>query len=238
MPSSSLIASQFSCLLKPRHNHDWRNVIDAFPEIKSLIVNNAHVDTTSHDATVEPLPEQHQRVEDGNLVSTQSIPWSTSFQSSKRPEADRSRLLPSFEYDCSYVTPLMTNLYGREWSEDGWYRWVGPDPWIELLLPLDWQAAEEWKVLLKLHGFASEENSSNLQIAIDTLQYPLSWIEGATYQCTFKLNAQAADLSTEAGPRPTKIVLSAPPARAVNENDQRLLSFALRSITITPSQPA
>lgn len=231
MTQDSSLATCRSCLQSPNHHEGWSEIYHLYPQIRDLLIPLASDNRDASDLLLADPILENLNV----LPSALPIRWSSGNQSSGDLPAFTHLRLTAFDYDCGATSPYVSNVYRREWSHDGWYRWVGPLPELRLLLPID-VYAHPWKLTIVIHAFACEENCHNLRLVVLGKQFPLVWLEGTTYTCEFKpadlVKAEQSSIKTTSSL--ADIIIAAPPSVSPSDQDERLISFAIRKLTLTP----
>ena len=141
--------------------------------------------------------------------------------------------LKRFVYDCSYLSPYVSNVYKRERSVDGWYRWVGPDPFLIVRVPLAPTESENWLFTITFHAFLNDDDAKSIFFMVNEKSNCLKWLRGSTYQS--KITSANLYGTADSGKLaiPT-LSISIPEARQPSERDQRILAFAISELSLTP----
>ena len=232
MSNQNFYIKQTSCLQQPAHNRSWHDILQKYPGISLLLTETgakSQSKATAVDSTAIKAGKANQRHPIG-----QSIPWCTSNLKQKDEEEKQQFQLKRFIYDCSYLSPFVSNLYTRERSAKGWYRWVGPNPGLEVRLPMAQDQCEHWLFTATFHAFLDESHANNITFDVNDKQKQLDWIEGSTYQSRITAselygNARPCELAV------VSITIALPEARKASEQDQRIIAFAIRGLSLTPA---
>lgn len=144
------------------------------------------------------------------------------------------RILPPMRnlfYDGSSLTPLIGNLYGREPSETGWIRWVGPEPILTIRFPFQ-IGIKSWRFEVEIARFFDMNDSSSLRFHVNENDLPLFWADGNTYWA--EIDGRLIDEALEKDPAMgcSDLQLSIPSSHRPEGEDQRMLAFAIRQITM------
>jgi hypothetical protein len=84
------------------------------------------------------------------------------------------------------------------------------------------------------HAFLDESHAKNITFEVNDKQKPLDWLEGSTYQ------SRITALELYGNERPSElavvsITIALPEARKASEQDQRIIAFAIRGLSLTPA---
>jgi hypothetical protein len=162
------------------------------------------------------------------------IPWCKVDGHRQDDDENKPFQLERFVYDCSYLSPFVGNLYTREHSAKGWYRWVGPNPALEVRLPLAQVECEHWLFTATFHAFLDESHAKSITFEVNDKQKPLDWLEGSTYQSRIT----ASEIYGNSHPSERAVVsltIALPEALKASEQDQRVIAFAIRGLSLTPA---
>lgn len=233
MSAQNLYLKQISCLQFPVNNQGWHEVVHYSPSALQCLVEAVRAGEPEHPAPAgvhiaESTDEQ--RVKETTVV--ESIPWYTVDDGRHNKRDDEPFQLKRFVYDCSYLSPFVNNVYMREKSSKGWYRWVGPNPVLIVRLPLAPVEAEHWLFTVTFHAFLDEAHAKRITFRVNENSKPLEWLEGSTYQSKMT----SADLYGTAQPSEMAVPslsISVPEARQASVQDQRILAFAIRELSLT-----
>lgn len=236
MIQDSINSIRLNCLQSPLSSSSWSLIGQIYPHIKDLLVDYSPLSCVGTTQATESLLDVSQvKTEQGEAAPTLPIQWHVVTPKGQDKSRELYTNLQFFDYDCSSVSPFVSNVYRREWSNEGWYRWIGPQEELAINVPIDLLLASQWKLTVVIHAFASEENCANLKLLVGSKQYPLSWVEDKTYTCQFEsLGVEQPKRADKTNPY-IKISLSAPPVKSPSANDHRLISFAIRRITLIPA---
>jgi hypothetical protein len=234
MSTQNLYLKQISCLISPVRNQGWHEIIKNCPAALHCLV----------EAEPDPVPRQTdlgvEIKEENNKNSSfeeqmdAPIPWSEVTKSDDDSDDGGPFLLEYFFYDCSYLSPFVGNIYAREQSINGWYRWVGPEPVLQIKLPLALIDTEQWIFKATFHAFLEDSHSQQLRFEVNGKTKPLEWIEGSIYQS--QIQSSELYVSDRAGEVAiVSLAIGVPEARQASEEDQRLLAFAIRELTLFPA---
>jgi len=220
---------QIDCLLNPGTSTSWIDIVNKNPELKSLF------------KALGPPP-------DGNVINNKSdqidpkekilsttprlIPWSKPMSPITEIENIYPETSNSFFYDCSYISPAIKNVYSRELSEQGWYRWVGPEPCLIITLPINCKLIDQWIFSIAFHSFINDVDASSLSLTINGTNTRLDWLLGSSYQAIipsdlFKDNENIDTYKVN-------ICVSTPQAYPSLNGDSRRLAFAIRTLSFQP----
>ena len=233
MSKQNLYLKQISCLKSPINNHGWNEILSYYPACLDCLVESREV------SEPEFLPSAKKTVFSSDLQSKEEklfdepIVWCTSDGNYLDRREDESFQLKRFVYDCSYLSPFVSNVYMRENSTNGWYRWVGPDPILLMRLPLAPAESENWVFTATFHTFLDEEHSKNITFKVNERRQSMKWVKGLTYQA----NITSTDLYGNVSPRESALStlsISIPEARKANEPDQRMLAFSFFELSLIP----
>lgn len=237
--SSSLNKQRQSVLEDPYDKTGWKNLLEIsrtvtdlnefqelleriFVELNSTldIENNAE-DTESGEKKNEKSSLHTEVVQRNRSLNNTCgmIPW----QRSNLSEA-KLRPLEMFDYDCSYLSPFLANVYGRECWESGWYRWVGPDPALVLHLPLNTEK-QNWHLNVEFHSFYDQEDSNTLKLLVNDRMLPIQWVRDTEYEANIGSVDKERALTT--------IRLAIARSHQPKEGgDQRQLAFSIRRLSL------
>lgn len=233
MEKRNLYLNQISCLESPAKNQNWHDIVHYSPSASHCLseatefVEKAEKSLSFENFAIQSNQETHQGSVD------QPIPWCTADRQHFDKES-KPLMIKRFIYDCSYLSPFVSNLYTRELSDKGWYRWVGPDPYLEVRIPLARVESEHWLFTATFHAFVDESHAKCIVFEVNSQQKPLKWIEGSTYQSKIA----TSDLYANTNPKIPALVsmsIAVPGAHRASEQDQRILAFAIRRLSFTPA---
>jgi hypothetical protein len=234
MSTQNLYLKQISCLVSPVRNHGWHEIAQHCPAaLHCLVEAEPELVFHEHEPAIAIQEENDQNTSIGEPIDV-PIPWYEICESDDDPDDGRAFQLERFFYDCSYLSPFVGNVYAREQSAKGWYRWVGPEPVLQIKLPLAPVATEQWIFKATFHAFLEDSHSQELRFEVNGKTKPLEWIEGSIYQSQI----QSSELyrSDRAGEVAiVSLAIGVPEARQASEADQRLLAFAIRELTLFPA---
>jgi hypothetical protein len=230
MNRQNLYLKQISCLASPVRNQDWCEIVQHFPAALICLnkLESYPIPLHSELATATPCKHTERQGID------EPIPWCEISDDAETESDSRPFVLEAFFYDCSYLSPFVGNVYARERSENGWYRWVGPSPTLEIRLPLALVSTESWLLKVAFHAFHDDSHSQHICFEVNGNSKKLEWVEKSVYQSRIMSN----ELYLNTTPGKTNVVsmkISVPEAKQASEDDQRLLSFAIREITLFPA---
>ena len=234
MSSQNFYLKQISCLQSPVNNQDWNEVVHYSPSALQFLAEIAIVEKPEQAAfAVGPVASfDEQGVEEQTV--DEPIPWCTVDAIHHDKHDDEPFQLKRFVYDCSYLSPFVRNVYMREKSAKGWYRWVGPDPVLVIRLPLAPAESEHWLFTATFHAFLDQAHAKSISFRVNEKSQSLEWLEGSTYQSKIT----SADLYGTANPSVLAAVslsIAVPEARRASEQDKRILAFAIRELSLTPA---
>ena len=233
MSTQNLYLNQISCLQSPVCNQGWHEIVHSSPAaLHCLVEAEGLAETQQEDLAAELTAIQASEVARQEHVDD-LIPWCQIDGHQQDEHENKPFQLERFFYDCSYFTPFVSNLYSREYSAKGWYRWVGPNPALKVRLPLEQSECEHWLFKATFHSFLDESHAKKIAFEVNDKQKPLVWLEGSTYQSKI----DSADLYGNTNPGELAVVLlsiAVPEARQAFELDQRILAFAIRELSLTP----
>lgn len=160
----------------------------------------------------------------------EAIPWGPLM--ARREKVDP--ILPPMKnlfYDGASLTPLIGNLYGREPSESGWIRWVGPEPILTIRFPFQ-AGIKGWRFEVEIARFFDKNDSSSLRFHVNGNNLPLFWAEGNTYWA--EIDGRLIDEALQKDPAMgcSVLQLSIPSSHRPEGEDQRILAFAIRQISM------
>lgn len=234
MSTQNLYLKQISCLQTPVNNQGWHEIAHYSPAALSCLVEaeTAAESQTDHLAA-DTTPIKGERGTHLEPVD-EPIPWCTADFDHQHEDESNPFQLKCFVYDCSYLSPFVRSLYSREQSAKGWYRWVGPDPVLEVRLPLAPAESMHWVFTATFHAFLDEAQAKDITFEVNNKRKPLDWLAGSTYQSRIS----SSELYGNAHPGELAVVslsIAVPEARIASEQDQRLLAFAIRELSLTPA---
>jgi hypothetical protein len=233
MEMHNLYLNQISCLESPANNKNWHDIIHCSPFASHCLseatefVEKAEKSLSSENLAIQSNQETHQGSVD------EPIPWCTADRQ-HFDEENKPIMMKRFIYDCSYLSPFVSNLYTREQSDQGWYRWVGPDPYLEVRIPIARVESEHWLFTATFHAFVDESHAKCIVFEVDNQQKPLEWIEGSTYQSKISSSELYANTHPNS-PAVLSMSIAVPGAHRASEQDQRILAFAIRRLSLTPA---
>ena len=235
MSTQNLYLKQISCLQSPICNQGWHEIVRYFPGASVILVEEQE---KSQPVTleVEAKAIQGEQKKCPDTVN-EPIPWC--MPDIKRQDEGLSKpiQLKSFAYDCSYVTPFVRNIYAREKAAKGWFRWVGPDPSLEVRLPLGRTESENWLFTVTFQAFLEETHAQSVAFEVNGKRKPLKWLEETTYQSTItsielKRNPDEGELTA------ISLSITGQEPRRAAEDDQRMIVFAIRELSLIPYSPS
>jgi hypothetical protein len=232
MSTQNLYLKQISCLESPVDNQGWHEITHHYPAVSHCLVEVGPI-------SMQPSLSVDKNVIDSDQQSSQAlidepIPWCDAWSDDGVEDDSKPFQLKRFVYDCSYLSPFVGNVYSREHSAKGWYRWVGPDPHLVVRLPLAPAETENWLFTATFHAFIDDAYAQSIGFEVNGNSKPLEWLEGSVYQSRIT----TFDLYRNAKPREVAVAslsISVPEARQGSEQDQRLLAFAIRELTLLPA---
>ncbi|QEY31802.1 hypothetical protein EVJ50_05610 [Synechococcus sp. RSCCF101] len=232
MNTKTFYLKQISCLQTPADNPAWHEIIHHSPGVShSLVEVEPRFQSESISVHTESiLTDQTNR----QSQADEPIPWYPKSIDQQFGEESKPLCLRRFTYDCSYLSPFVGNLYSREPSAKGWYRWIGPNPILELRLPLAPDISENWLFTATFHAFTNEEHAECLAFEVNGHHKPLEWTGGSSYQCKLKAK-DFLGTSISKGISVAIISLSIPASRQASESDQRIIAFAIRYLSLVPA---
>ena len=226
---SPLQYKQIDCLLNPSTTISWTDIVNKNPKLESLFKSNgSHPD----NHTVSNKPHKIDSREQKLVTESRLIPWSKPVNLIPKIENISSEPLNSFTYDCSYVSPAIKNIYSRELSEQGWYRWVGPEPCLIINLPINYQLSDQWIFSIAFHSFINDIDSANLSLVINDVNTRLDWLLESSYKAI--ITSSMLNSSENNGTQIVKIQVSIPQAYPSSIGDSRRLAFAIRTFSFLP----
>jgi len=234
MSTQNLYLKQISCLQSPVCNQGWHEIVHSSPAaLHCLVEAEMLAETQQEDLAAEMTAIQASEVSRQEHVDD-PIPWCKVDGHQQDEDENKPFQLERFVYDCSYLSPFVCNLYTREHSAKGWYRWVGPSPALDVRLPLAQSECEHWLFKATFHAFLDESHAKNITFKVNDKQKPLDWLEGSTYQ------SRITALELYGNERPSElavvsITIALPEARKASEQDQRIIAFAIRGLSLTPA---
>jgi hypothetical protein len=235
MSTQNLYLKQISCLQSPVNNQGWYEVVHYSPSALQCLAETA-IPGEPQQAAFAAAPaasSDEQGVEEKTV--NEPIPWCTVDDGHHdKDDDDEPFHLKRFVYDCSYLSPFVSNVHMREKSANGWFRWVGPDPVLVVRLPLAPAESEYWLFTATIHAFLDEAHANSITFRVNEKSYALEWLDDSTYQSKIT----SADLYGTAGPSGLavpKLSIAVPEARQASEQDQRILAFAIRELSLTPA---
>jgi hypothetical protein len=234
MSTQNLHLKQISCLQSPVFNQGWHEIVQYFPAALQGLVEEEILAEVKQEALAAKFTNIQAWQAKRQDHEGDSIPWCKIDGHQQGENENKPFQLKSFVYDCSYVSPFVSNLYTREHSAMGWYRWVGPNPALEVRLPLAPAECEHWLFTATFHAFLDETHAKNITFKVHGKQKPFAWIEGLTYQSRIS----ALELFGNANPTDLAVILlsiALPEARKASEQDQRMIAFAIRELSLTPA---
>lgn len=144
------------------------------------------------------------------------------------------QILPSLKslfYDGTSLTPLIGNLYGREPSGKGWIRWVGPEPILTIRFPF-YAGIQFWRFEVEIAKFFDENDCSSLRFHVNGTGLPLLWAGENTYLAEIDGHLIDQAQPKDPGMGFSIMQLSIPSSHQPEGEDQRMLSFAIRQLSI------
>lgn len=234
MTTENLHLKQISCLQSPVNNQAWQEIAKYSPAVLDCLVENrADREPEQPDLPALATSSLREQISRQDLTSD-DIPWWSIDESRQDEHVNGSLQLKRFFYDCSYLSPFVRNVYRREQSAKGWYRWVGPDPALNMMIPLSPAESEHWMFTVTFHAFLDESHSNCVSFQVNDRFLPLEWVGDSSYQCRFP----AAHLYRDAHPGKStlaSLTISVPEARQASEQDQRIIAFAFRELLLIPA---
>jgi hypothetical protein len=232
MSSQNFYLKQISCLESPVNNQGWHEIVHHCPAALHCLVQVDPVSQQQNPAVDENDIDPGQPINEA--LFDEPIPWCDVMTDDGDVDIIKPFQLESFVYDCSYLSPFVGNVYSREQSVKGWYRWVGPDPRLVVRIPLAPAKAENWLFTATFHAFLDDAHAQSLGFEVNGKSKPLEWLEGSAYQCRISTadlycNAKEGDVAV------VSLSISVPEARQSSQEDQRLLAFAIRELTLVPA---
>ena len=234
MSTQNLYLKQISCLVSPVRNQGWHEIAHHCPAaLHCLVEAESEQVIHEHEPAIALQEEYDKKTSIGELIDA-PIPWCEVCENDGDPDEGRPCQLERFFYDCSYMSPFVGNVYTREQSPEGWYRWVGPEPVLQIRLPLATVATEQWIFKATFHVFLEDSHSQQLHFQVNGKTKPLEWIKGSIYQSQIQSSElyrsdRAGDVAI------VSLAIYVPEARQASEEDQRLLAFAIRELTLFPA---
>jgi hypothetical protein len=182
MSTQNLYLKQISCLQSPVCNQGWLEIVHNSPAaLHCLVEAKILAETQQEDLAVEMTTIQARHLTSQEHVDD-PVPWCKVDGNQQDEDENKPFQLERFVYDCSYLSPFVSNLYTREHSVKGWYRWVGPNPSLEIRLPLAPTECEHWLFTATFHAFLNESHAQNITFEVNEKRKPLEWLEDSTYQ--------------------------------------------------------
>ncbi|WP_216899889.1 hypothetical protein [Synechococcus sp. CCY 9618] len=139
--------------------------------------------------------------------------------------------LRQLHYDCSSLTPLISNLYSREPSGKGWIRWVGPEPRLAVRFPFQ-TGIGHWRFEVQIARFFDRNDGSKLKFHVNGTALPLHWAGDNIYRA--EIEGHLIDKAQPGGPGMgfSIMELSIPSSYRPDGEDQRMLSFAIGQLSM------
>jgi hypothetical protein len=162
------------------------------------------------------------------------IPWHTADDDQPNEIESKPLRLTHFIYNCSYLSPFTKNLYTREHSAKGWYRWVGPDPVLEVRLPLAPTESDYWLFTVTFHAFLDESHSQKIIFKVNDKRKPLEWLEDSIYRSRIDASELFGNTRTSEF-TVVSLSIGVPTACRASEQDQRIIAFAIRELSLIPT---
>ena len=134
-------------------------------------------------------------------------------------------------YDGSSLTPLIGNLYSREPSGKSWIRWVGPEPVLTIRFPFQ-ADVKRWCFEVEIARFFDENDGSKLSFQVNGIGIPLAWAGSNIYRAEIEGRLVDQSLSGDPGTGFSVMKLSIPSSYQPDGEDQRMLSFAIRQLSM------
>lgn len=234
MSSQNLYLKQISCLQSPVNNQGWHEVVHYSPSALQCLVETARAGEPQQATLAAASADRPYEQRSEEKPVDEPIPWCTVDDGHYDKHDDEPFQLKRFVYDCSYLSPFVSNVYMREKSAKGWYRWVGPDPVLVVRLPLAPAESEHWLFTATFHAFLDEAHAKSITFRVNEKSKNLEWLEGSTYQSKIT----SADLYGTAQPSEIAVPslsIAVPEPRQASEQDQRILAFAIRELSLTPA---
>jgi hypothetical protein len=233
MSTQNLYLKQISCLGSPVRNQGWYEIVKHCPAaLHCLVEAEPEPVSLQTDLGVDIKEETNENSRFEQPIEV-PIPWCEVSKIDDDSDGGRPFRLKGFFYDCSYLSPFVGNVYAREQSARGWYRWVGPEPVLQIKLPLAPIDTEQWIFKVTFHAFLEDSHSQQLRFEVNGRTRPLEWIEESIYQSQIQsselyLGAKSGEVAI------VLLVIGVPEARQTSETDQRFLAFAIRELTLLP----
>ena len=223
---------QEDCLRHPRSTKNWPNIVAHSSILSNLLRSSRSAELKSNTQT----PELNKCNDPDSASHNHQvlIPWSD-VESTMQDKSERCTVpINSFFYDCSYVSPFIRNIYSREYSHQGWYRWIGPKPVLEINLPCLRRDFKIWQFTIEFHSFLEEAQSKNIVFEANGLPMRLDWSSDLIYNSILDLS-KLPHKQKGHDEYCLNLTISVPSARQASEQDKRQIAFAVRLITMKPA---
>jgi hypothetical protein len=234
MSTQNLNLKKISCLASPLQNSSWREILSHYPTILHCLFRSYPEMVTLQPKSPVETSSYDLEIQSAGKSPDLPIPWRETNVDNVKAHNEKPFQLERFFYDCSYLSPFLGNVYGRESSEAFFYRWVGPDPVLKIKLPLAPLEISSWVFEVIFHAFIDESHSESLSLEVNGKSKPLQWIESSVYQS--RLRSSDLYASSKPGkPSVTTLSISVPEAKQASKEDERYLAFAIRQLTLFPA---
>jgi hypothetical protein len=220
---------QIDCLLNPGTSTSWIDIVNKNPDLIRLF---KALGPPPDANIINNKPNQLDPKEKILSTTPRLIPWSKLMPPFTEIENIYPEILNSFFYDCSYICPAIKNVYSRELSEQGWYRWVGPEPCLIVNLLINCKLTDHWIFSIAFHSFINDIDASNLSLTINGTNTKLDWLLGSSYQAIIPSNLFKVNENIDTCK--VNICISTPQAYPSLNGDSRRLAFAIRTLSFQP----